>query len=356
MLTKKHLFQILSASLLAAPLSALAAPTYYATVLPAGFAGSRIDKNGEVVGSYNSVAAIWRNGSIFTYSALGGSRFNAISTNCLLTGVSNSKGFIYRNGAKYDIPSPINTFAISPNAINASGDVVGRLERRDSSGPFLYSKGVFKELGNLGGDHGTASGINNAGTVIGFAQVTQPEDGWPTHAFMYRDGVMTDLNQPGWYDSSAYGINQAGDIVGAYAPAADGPLHAFLYSHGVAQDIHTLDSKGSIAYGINNQGQVVGTLSLDDIPYASAFLYENGEMQDLNSIVTGLDGWNLSAAYSINDHGQIVAQACIVGPKCSYVLLDRIKDGAETVAPTRACSGLGRIETETESPDEQPAQ
>src|SRR5439155_25651973 len=84
------------------------------------------------------------------------------------------------------------------------------------------------DLGTLGGAWSTARDINDAGVVVGIADV--PRDQW--HAFVYLDGEgMLDLNRliagglpEGWTLVSAMGINNKGQIVGmaGVSPAIGG--------------------------------------------------------------------------------------------------------------------------------------
>jgi probable HAF family extracellular repeat protein len=71
------------------------------------------------------------------------------------------------------------------------------------------------------------------------------------------------------------------------------------------QDINTLGANASTAYGINNQGQVVGAFHTLATQW-QAFLYSNGLMQDLNSLVDPNWAGTLTAAYDINESGQII--------------------------------------------------
>jgi len=78
-------------------------------------------------------------------------------------------------------------------------------------------------------------------------------------------------------------------------------MHAFLFERGVMKDLGTLPGGGSsAAYGINDRGQIVGS-STAASGYAHAFLFEHGVMKDLGM----LPGGNQSIAQGINNRGQI---------------------------------------------------
>jgi probable HAF family extracellular repeat protein len=126
-----------------------------------------------------------------------------------------------------------NTYAY---AVNNLGDIVGSSGVLDNAGieqshAFLYTRGLLRDLGTLGGAFSYAYGVNDFGQIVGWSELA---DGNSSHAFVYLGGQMRDLNDllsvttPGWTVTSANGINDRSQIV-ANALSSDGTiLHAVL--------------------------------------------------------------------------------------------------------------------------------
>jgi len=179
------------------------------------------------------------------------------------------------------------------------------------------------DLGTLGGPasrlEGDSKVLNNAGTVVGDADTSNPG---VQHAFRWQNGVMTDLGVlPGGNFSHPISMNDTGLSVGfsengVTAPLTGSPeLNAVLWNKkGDILNLGTLGGSDSGAIGINNGGQVVG-FALNTTPdptslwnffggnvvtQTRAFLWENGAMRDLGTL-----GGPDSFAIFINDRGQI---------------------------------------------------
>src|SRR5438876_4296837 len=99
--------------------------------------------------------------------------------------------------------------------------------------PFVWEHGVLKDVGTLGGDTGFVSWMNDAGAVVGTADLPGPSGSQNHHAFVWRNGVIRDLGSLG-SSSHAEGINSQGQVVGRYRIAGlENPRqHAFLWKHG----------------------------------------------------------------------------------------------------------------------------
>jgi probable HAF family extracellular repeat protein len=347
MLAKKQLHKLLGTALLAAPLAALADPSYSLTFLPENFKANDIGSYGLVVGSMGTadafVPSTWTSGVLTTYGTLGGPRgqFNGISSNGLLTGVTDlsssdpaGHAFVLTGGVMHEIGNGLGPEVIG-GAINSSGQVAGWLWAGIRPvGAFLYNGVSASMIGEETFKFGQALDINDAGVVAGRGQR------WDTdaeHAFMYAGGVTTDL---GALDattdySEASAINSMGDIAGTSLDAAS-VYHAVVFSGGTIHDLGSFDGYAN-AYDINNRGQVVG------FGANSGFLYTDGTMYDLNTLVSGLGGWRLTGANAINDAGQIVGTACTSELVCRDVLLNPVYAVPEPSTWAMLLAGLGAV-------------
>src|ERR1043166_351836 len=95
----------------------------------------------------------------------------------------------------------------------------------------VCSSGALKDLGTLGGVTSSASAINSAGQIVGYATDANEV----ANAFLYDGSNMVNLinfipPNSGWTNlTSAYAINDQGQIAGT-GFLADGEYHAFLLS------------------------------------------------------------------------------------------------------------------------------
>jgi probable HAF family extracellular repeat protein len=189
---------------------------------------------------------------------------------------------------------------------------------------FSYVNGKMTNLGTLGGDDSFASGINDAGQIVGGAYASTT--GFVLDAFLYQNGKMTALPSLGYLqypNSYAYAINKNGVIVG-YSTDPSATQRACIWQNGTVTNIDTLDSGGSAAGAINSAGVVVGTVNdsfdpIDD-PVNDAFVYENGIMTDLNTLIPANTGWVLEYANGINDSGEIAGWGLLNGVERGFLL------------------------------------
>jgi probable HAF family extracellular repeat protein len=196
----------------------------------------------------------------------------------------------------------------SASGLNESGEVVGDSTIGGSGlfRPFVFTGGTMKNLGTLGGAQSMTFGfgINALGAAVGEFD-TGPSTG--THGFLHNGTTMIDLGNLGATGglsfTRAQGINTAGKVVGS-SPTANHRNHAFVWSNGVMTDLGTLGGSESSATAINEAGQIVGDSAVAGDATRHAFLHTPGAMIDLGTL-----GGAGSVAFAINSAGQVVGGA-----------------------------------------------
>jgi probable HAF family extracellular repeat protein len=205
--------------------------------------------------------------------------------------------------------------------INDPGQVTGEASTRtEDVHAFVWTSAGMRDIGTLGGNRSVGRSINERGQVAGESQVGA---GGATRAFCFTEGAgMLDLGTlPGGTHSSAYGINDGGQVVGESdtSPISNpnfrlrgfslSGTHAFLWTEGAGMtDLGHLGGGTSLAAAISNNGTVVGTSTLID-GASRAFRWTQAEgMVDLNAMLPRGSGWVLTAAWDVNDRGQITGQ------------------------------------------------
>lgn len=185
--------------------------------------------------------------------------------------------------------------------VNDAGTVVGAgiVTETDLPMAWTWASGTFTWLGALeGGESSSASGINDAGQVVGTSETADDY----VHAVLWDDGAIVDLGTLGGLTSQANAINDAGQIVGS-SETADGEFHAVLWDGGSATDLGTLGGNFSSAVAISNDGRIVGESRTSD-GEDHAVLWDDTGIVDL-----GVLGGTFSTARGINDDGFIVGSS-----------------------------------------------
>lgn len=247
-----------------------------------------------------SRAFLWEKGVMSDLGDLGGPDAFAFSVNerSQIAGVSYTSS----------TPSPIET--------QCGKDI-------PPQNPFLWENGRMIDLGTLGGICGFPffGVVNNQGQVVGQSDLAGDA---AFHPFVWdpeRHPHLRDLGTLGGTFGSATGLNDASEIVG-WASTPDEAVHAFFWSNGVMKDLGTVKGDGcSVAYTINAGGQVVGT-SGDGCNEVHAFLWQRGgPMMDLNDLVPSGSGLVLTAGEFINDRGEIGASGVLPNGDHHAILL-----------------------------------
>ena len=310
-------------------------------------------------GNLTTVATLWVNGSTVPLGNLGGPNsavaWPVKSNNGVIVGISETadadplgeyfscypffatgvptgqicKGFRWQNGQMTPLPPFPGGYSSYATGVNNRGQVVGWAENGvhdptcDTSFQILQFRAVIwqpngqmQELPPLPGDStSAATAINDLGQVVGISGDCGVAVGSVSarHAVLWQNGVPTDLGNIGgdaWNTPTA--INNQGTIVGFAntAPGTAKSYEAFIWTKagGMKSLGKFSDASRSAAFGINEKGQIVG-LAVGGGPFGiRPVLWENNSMTDLNFLALPGSPYMLLAG-DINQRGVIVGEA-----------------------------------------------
>jgi probable HAF family extracellular repeat protein len=236
--------------------------------------------------------------TVVDLGALGptGSVPTSINNNGDVTGYSRSAassdgapyhGFLYRNGAMYDVGKPASAGFAQVMAMNDSGTLAATDERGNGH---LWKDGTWIPM-NF---HGKPKAVNRVDMVVGTFPLGSGE-----RAFLWASGAATELGTLGGTKSRGNSVNDRGIVVGSATLAGDATSHAFVYDSGEMKDLGTLGGTYSSANDINNFGVVVGG-AYNAQNKMTAFIYDLSGMRPL------FNAGDTSSATSINDRGAVV--------------------------------------------------
>jgi uncharacterized membrane protein len=135
------------------------------------------------------------------------------------------------------------------DSTGATGQIAGTVSA-------LFTGLSFTKIDNLPtNDNSQATGVNDAGEVVGFYQ-NGPNSSPIFTAFVDNAGTITHFEFPGSASTQALGVNDQGDIVGDYV--LGGETFGFLWDDGKFITINPPGVTSSTANGINDLGQIVG--------------------------------------------------------------------------------------------------
>lgn len=306
--------------------------------------GNSINDRGWVAGYSNLAgnqsrhATLWLQGSAIDLGTLGG------PNSSVAWPVKNDRGLL-AGIAQTATPDPLgenwSCSAFFPAATATGYVCLG----------FVWEGGAMRALPTLGGNNGFATGANNRGQVVGWAENTVHDPTCvPPQVLQFRavvwdtkgDQIQELPPLPGDTSGAATAINDRGQVVGISGTCDQAvgrftAAHAVLWEHGTVTDIGNLGgATWNTAMAINQSGDVVGFASQPgddpDNPQLRAFLWtRRGGIQNLGT----LPGDVYSEAHGINEQRQVVGTSCDAGGNCrAFVWEDGVmKDLNALVAP-----------------------
>jgi probable HAF family extracellular repeat protein len=196
---------------------------------------------------------------------------------------------------------------------------------------FVWQFGVMNPLPTLGGNNGFASGENNLGQIVGWAETTVHDSSCVIPQVLqflpvlYGPGMDQITALPTYVqngapdpDGAATAINDKGQIVGISGTCdtsvgAFTAAHALLWENGNVINLGNLGGQGwNTPMAINHRGDTI--VGFSDLPgdvvggvlspnfHAFVWTKQSGKMIDIGV----LKGDSLSEALDVNDQGQVV--------------------------------------------------
>ena len=273
-----------------------------------------------LTGNQSRHAALWRNGSLLDLGTLGGPN-SSVTWN-----VKNTQGIIVGISQTAD-PEPLG------EAWSSAAFYTGPFTTGFINLGFVWENGQMRRLPNFpGGDNGFATGANNLGEAVGWAEndVHDPTCVSPqVLQFLpakWTLGPPADVIQnlpliPGDTSGAATAINDNGQIVGIsgicdQAVGRHTAKHAVLWENGTVTDIYP-DAPApwwNTPTAINERGDIVGfagdpAFVEGDILHAFMWTREDG-IRPLKPLKGRTPKHVDSEAYGINERGQVVGTSC----------------------------------------------
>ncbi len=295
--------------------------------------GGAINSSGRVVGELNAYDADGENLARRAYSSFGGSTTNlgvldpsheislAFDINDAgdVVGYSGAEATLFSGGTRTGLGLLTGGEVSLAYGINNSGVIVGTaLDADGNSLAVIYGSGGPTPINIPGSAYAQGLAISNTGYIVGDTSTNASGSG--ARAFRANGSTVDILNfLPGGTFATATGVNDAGVVIG-YGNSTGGGQEGFFSNGNDVTGIGKLPGFNfSRAFGINNAGTIVGSASR--VGAQRAIIYSGGQLLDLNTLLDpSVTGWTLLEARGINDNGQIVGTGRFNGEIQAFVL------------------------------------
>jgi probable HAF family extracellular repeat protein len=291
--------------------------------------GNSINDRGWIAGTSNLAgdtgveATLWRGQRMTRLGTLGG------ANSAVLWPVKNQRGIV-AGIAQTAQPDPYNErwscYYFFPGSQRSGTRCLG----------FRWERGVMTPLPTLGGTHGFATGANNRGQIVGWAENTVHDAGCVApQVLQFRavvwgpgHGQVRELPPlPGDSVSSATAINDRGQVVGISGECGNAvggvsAKHNVLWENGRPSNIGDFGGQAwNTPMSINQRGDIVGFANdsaADGTGFnPRAFVKLRG--QPIRRLEM-LPGDVTSQALGINERRQVVGQSCDAAGQCRAFL------------------------------------
>ena len=270
-----------------------------------------------LTGNQSRHATLWRDGTVLDLGTLGG------PNSAVAWPVKNTQGILV-GIAQTNRPDPLGE-NWSSAAFYTGPNTTGFINLG-----FVWERGHMRALPTLGGNHGFATGANNHGQAVGWAENTC-RDGTcvPPQVLQFRP-VVWDLNHGdrirelplfrGDTSGAATGINDEGQAIGIsgicdQAIGRHTARHAVLWDNGRVIDLGNLGAPyWNTPTAINQRGDIVGFAGTPGDPEGNilhAFIWtKKSGIKPLGALPGRTPQHVHSEAYGINERRQVVGISC----------------------------------------------
>lgn len=283
-----------------------------------------INSSGQVCGLGDCTGCMWSHGTAVNLQPSGtANQPRDINAYGVMAGVSNYAAATWdSNGAitYLQVPTGItNSMAV---AINDSGLVVGQYVGSDALPCMCYwDKDGIHSICLPDGLTGVARDVDNNGNIL----LDACEAGGFLQSYVHGNAGLTLIgdDNAGIVQTVSSAMNDGGMVVGS--ADHDGVETGFFWQGGKTTLLDTLSGDTSRATGVNASGIVVGYAFIRDASPLTerndrACIWDGGQFVDLNSLIDQDAGWKLSAAFGINDSGQIIGSGKLNGVNHAFLL------------------------------------